>query len=341
GVDVADAYLAYTASGATAGCETQAVDEVGDLRIYEVSGRVAPLCPGQYATLTEQQLHDALFLPALQLSRDAPAAVMQPGRLAPCSPGDANCALSKSASALIYCGVVRTCAEGACFQGETTDVQPDDLATSLYYYQALAQARTPSSVAPAACGAVPMSVHLSTLVSEAVTSATAARFIEAQPWNAATLSGSGSAETAADLRAFFARQPRGLCLLVRGIDVDRPAEAEMVAQSLSFPVFSPQDPRAASRATPLLRALQRASFDDEAMTALFARCDLPNERACRLKRDRMASQLRVSLGKLQPGLGTLAADEMPYHIAASGPSHLAAADRLPVPLGRSAGVPKA
>src|SRR5207244_12881470 len=66
-------------SGAPAGCETQAVDEVGDLRIYEVSGRVAPLCPGQYATLTEQQLHDALFLPALQLSRDEPAAVLQPG----------------------------------------------------------------------------------------------------------------------------------------------------------------------------------------------------------------------------------------------------------------------
>src|SRR5439155_818678 len=149
------------------------------------------------------------------------------------------------------------------------------------------------------------------------------------------------AETAADLRAFFARHPRGLCLLVRGIDVDRPAEAEMVAQSLSFPVFSPQDPRAASRATPLLRALQRASFDDEAMTALFARCDLPNERACRLKRDRMASQLRVSLGKLQPGLGNLAADELPFHIGASGPFHLADADLLHVTLESSGEVPKA
>src|SRR5262249_41538390 len=156
---------------------------VGDLRIYEVSGRVAPLCPGQYATLTEQQLHDALFLPALQLSRDAPPAALQPGKLSACSPGETDCALARSASALIYCGEVRTCAQGACFQGEAPDIQPADVATSLYYYQALSQARTPSTVAPAACGAVPMSVHLSTLVSEAVTSATAARFVDAQPWS--------------------------------------------------------------------------------------------------------------------------------------------------------------
>src|SRR5947207_1688234 len=103
GVDVADAYFAYNVSGAPAGCETQAVDEVGDLRIYEVSGRVAPLCPGQYATLTEQQLHDALFLPALQLSRrheeEAPGSVLQRGRLEPCGPSGANCAPSQSASA--------------------------------------------------------------------------------------------------------------------------------------------------------------------------------------------------------------------------------------------------
>src|SRR5205823_1138999 len=282
-----------------------------------------------------------LFLPALQLSRDAPAAVMQPGRLAPCSPGDANCALSKSASALIYCGQVRTCAEGACFQGETPDVQPDDLATSLYYYQALAQARTPSSVAPAACGAVPMSVHLSTLVSEAVTASTAARFIEAQPWNAATLASSpGSPETAADLRAFFAQHPRGICLFVRGIDLDRPRDAEMVSQSLSFPVFAPADPRLPGRATPLLRSLQRPAFDDEAMAAIFGRCELGTDRACKLKRERMAAQLRSSVGTLQAGLGDLAADETPYHIGASGPFHLDDYDVLHVTLESSAEVPK-
>ncbi|MFN2546172.1 MAG: hypothetical protein ABR567_01935 [Myxococcales bacterium] len=341
GVDVAGAYYAYSVSGTPSGCETQAVDEVGDLRIYEVSGRVAPLCPGQYATLTEQQLHDALFLPALQLSRDAPAAVLQPGKLAACAPGEINCALAKSASALIYCGEVRTCAQGACFQGESNDIQPDDVATSLYYYQALSQARTPSSVAPAACGAVPMSIHLSTLISEAITAATVARFADAQPWSASNIAGAGNAETAADLRGFFARHPRGLCLLVRGIDVDRSRDAEMVAQSLSFPVFAPADPRAPSRATPLLRSLQRASFDDEGMAALFARCDLPTDRACHLKRDRIAAQLRMSLGKLQPGLGNLAADEMPYHIGASGPFHLADADLLHVTLESSGEVPKA
>jgi hypothetical protein len=350
GADVTDAFLSYATGGAPPGCEMQAVDEVGDLLIYEVSGRVTPLCPGQYATLSEQQLHDALFLPALRSTRrgpqsaaagDAPAAVLQPGRLEACGAGEANCAVSKAASALIYCGVVRTCAEGACFQGQTADIHPDDVATSLYYYQALAQAKTPSSIAPAACGAVPMSVHLSTLVSEAVTATTASRFIDSQPWNAATLSSAGSAETAGDLRAFFDRHPRGLCLYIRGIDVERPRDAEMAAQSLAFPVFAPFDPRASKRATPLLRALQRASFDDETMANVFARCDLSGERACRLKRERIAAQLRSSLGKLDPGLANLAADEIPYHVGASGTFHLADYDLLHVSLESSAEVQKA
>jgi hypothetical protein len=343
-VDVADAYLSYATAGAPAGCETQAVDEVGDLLVYEVSGRVAPLCPGQFTTLTEQQLHNALFLPALQLrpgDNDAPAAVLQPGHLETCAPGEANCALTRSAGALLYCGVVRTCAEGACFQNEATDIQPDDVATSLYYYQALAQAKTPSSVAPAACGAVPMSVHLSTLISEAVTATTSARFIEAQPWASSALAAPGSAETAGDLRAFFERNRRGICLFVRGIDLERPRDTEMAAQSLAFPVFAPFDPRAPGRATPLLRALQRASFDDEAMATLFARCDLPAERPCRLKRDRIASQLRSSIGKLQPGLGNLATDEIPYHVGASGPFRLTDYDSLHVTLESGREVPKA
>src|SRR5712691_609337 len=182
--DVSDAFVRYATTAAPPECDTQAVDEVGDVLVYEVSGRVAPLCPGQYATLTEQQLHNALFLPALALPQPgaeglpeehegAPSAVLQPGRLETCSAGGANCAVSRAASALLYCGVVRSCAEGACFQGQTADIQPDDVATSLYYFQALAQAKTPASVAPAACGAVPMSIHLSTLISEAVTATTA------------------------------------------------------------------------------------------------------------------------------------------------------------------------
>ena len=343
--DVPEQFLRFATSGSAHQCEAQAVDEVGDVLVYEVSGRVAPLCPGQYTTLTEQQLHDALFQPALQLSRpredSAPGSVLQPGRLEPCAPGAANCALSKAASAVLYCGVVRTCAEGACFQGSSADVSPDDVAASLYYYQALAQATTPSSVAPAACGPVPMSVHLSTLVSEAVTATTAAKFIEAQPWNATTLGTPGSADTAADLRAFFDRRPRGLCLFMRGIDVERPREAEMAAQTLAFPVFAPFDPRLPSRATPLLRTLQRAAFDDEAMAALFGRCEPGAERACKARRDRMAAQLRSSVGKLEQPLANLAADEIPFHVGASGPFHLADYDALHVTLESSADVPKA
>jgi len=343
--DVPEQYLRFATAGAAQECEAQAVDEVGDVLVYEVSGRVSPLCPGQFATLTEQQLHDALFLPALQTARPhdepAPASVLQPGRLEPCAGAGANCAVSKAASALLYCGVVRTCAEGACYQGGSADVAPDDVATSLYYYQALAQATAPSTVAPAACGPVPMSVHLSTLVSEAVTATNSARFIEAQPWNAATLGAPGSPETAADLRVFFDRHPRGICLFMRGIDVERPREAGMAAQTLAFPVFAPFDPRLPSRATPLLRSLQRAAFDEETMAALFGRCEPGGEKACKLKRERMAAQLRASVGKLQTPLTNLAADEIPYHVGASGPFHLADYDALHVTLESSAEVPKA
>src|SRR5919201_962911 len=328
--DVPEQYLRFATAGAAQQCEAQAVDEVGDVLVYEVSGRVSPLCPGQFATLSEQQLHDP-----------APASVMQPGRLEPCTGAAANCALSKAASALLYCGVVRTCAEGACYQGSSADIAPDDLAASLYYYQALAQATSPSTVAPAACGPVPMSVHLSTLVSEAVTATTAAKFIEAQPWNAATLGAPGSPETAADLRSFFDRHPRGICPFMSGVDVERPREAEMAAQTLAFPVFAPFDPRLPSRATPLLRSLKRAAFDEETMAALFGRCDPSGDKACKLKRERMAAQLRASVGKLQTPLTNLAADEIPYHIGASGPFHLADYDALHVTLESSAEVPKA
>jgi len=343
--DLPEQYLRYATGGAAQQCEAQAVDEVGDVLVYEVSGRVAPLCPGQFSTLSEQQLHDALFLPALQLGGQkddgAPGSVLRPGKLEQCPPGGANCALSKAASALLYCGVVRSCLEGACFQGGTFDISPDDVAASAYYYQALAQAAAPSSVAPAACGPVPMSVHLSTLISEVVTPTSAQRFVEAQPWNAPGLSAPGSAETAADLRAFFDRNPRGLCLFMRGVDVERPREAEMAAQALGFPVFAPFDPRLPARASPLLRSLQRAAFDDDAMAALFSRCEPGSERACRLRRERMAAQVRASVGRLQTPLGNLAADEIPYHIGASGPFHLADYDTLHVTLESAAAVAKA
>ena len=344
--DLPDAYLRFATAGVASECDAQAADEVGDVLVYEISGRVAPLCPGQYTTLTEQQLHDALFLPALQISsgrqdEGAPAGAMRPGNLEPCGPGGANCAVSKASSALMYCGEVRTCAEGACLQGSTADLSPDDVAASLYYAQALSQAAVPSSVAPAACGPVPMSVHLSTLITEAVTSTSSAQFIDAQPWNASTLGSIANPETAAELRAFFDRHPRGICLFMRGIDVDRPREAEMAAQTLAFPVFAPFDPRLPSRASPLFRALQRAAFDEEAMAALFGRCEPGAERACRSRRGRMASQLRASLGKLKPPLTNLASDEVPYHIGASGPFHLADYDALHVTLESSAEVPKA
>jgi len=66
--------------------------------------------------------------------------VLQRGRLEPCGPSGANCALSKAASALLYCGVVADLRGGGVLQCSSADLAPDDVAASLYYYQALAQA---------------------------------------------------------------------------------------------------------------------------------------------------------------------------------------------------------
>src|SRR5207244_6156574 len=91
----------------------------------------------------------------------------------------------------------------------------------------------------------------------------------------------------------------------------------------------------------LLRSLQRAAFDEETMAALFGRCEPGGEKACKLKRERMAAQLRASVGKLQTPLTNLAADEIPYHVGSSGPFHLADYDALHVSLESSGEVAKA
>jgi hypothetical protein len=297
--DLPALFASYNATGTAAGCDAQAADDGGDVRLYDLAGQVSPPLPGEAATLTEEQLHDALFLPAL---RAGVTSAMKPGRLTACASGQAsNCALSLSAGTLLYCGELRTCAEGACFQGRTGDLQPDEVAASLY--------------------------ASSSIVNEAVTATTVARFVESPPWGNA---GPGSAETAHDLRGFFGQHPRGLCFHVRGLDTERPREALLAAQALSFPVFAPFDPRAPERATPLLRGLQHAAEDEDALAKLFPHCDLPEDQACKERRFRIGLQLRSALGRLQPPLPGIEREELPYHVGSSGPFQLAVFDALRV-----------
>jgi hypothetical protein len=300
-------FASYVTSGNAAGCEAQAADDGGDVRLYELAGRASPPLPGEASTLTEEQLHDALYLPALAVKPGAPLSALKPGRLSACGAGQVNCALSLSAGAIVYCGDLRTCAEGACFQGRAADIQPDDVAASLAYAQA-----GPSHGAQ---------------ISEAITPNTAPRFVESPPWGA---EGPGSAETAHDLRGFFAKHPRGLCLYLRGLDVERPKDAELAAAAMAFPVFAPFDPRAPERISPLFKDLQRALDDEGAAARLF--CDLPGEQACKDKRERTVLQLRAALGRLAPPLAGIERDELAYHVGASGPFQLAAFDGLRVRL---------
>ncbi|HEX4385804.1 MAG TPA: hypothetical protein VH083_22760 [Myxococcales bacterium] len=302
--DLPALFAGWAATGSAAGCAAEAADDGGDVRIYDLGGQLSPPLPGEAATLSEEQLHEALYLPALQLRQGSTLSVLRPGKLAACAPGQANCALGLSAGTLFYCGELRTCAEGACFQNHASDIQPDEVAASLAFAQA-------NEATPA--------------ISESVTATTAARFIESPPWGNI---GPGAAEMAHDLRAFFDQHPRGLCFDVRGLDVERPREALLAARALAFPVFAPFDPRAPERATPLLRDLQRAALDDDALARLFPHCDLPDEQACRERRDRLGLQLRATLGKLQAPLPGIEREELPYHVGSSGPFQLTAFDSL-------------
>jgi hypothetical protein len=314
-------FESFVTNGSAEGCEAEAADDGGDVRVYQVAGRVSPVLPGAATTLAEQQLHDALWLPALQVKPGAALAAMKPGRLSACGAGQANCALSLSAGALLYCGDLRSCDEGACFQGlqgRHGDIQPDEVAASLAYAQTVSP-RGPQ-------------------VSEAITPATAARFVDSPPWGNA---GPGSAETARDLRTFFEQHPRGLCLYVRGLDVERPREAQLAADALGFPVFPPFDPRAPERATPVYKDLQRASDDDEALAQLFSRCDLPTDSACKARRERLSVQLRSALGRLLPPLSGIEPEALlPYHVGSSGAFQLGAFDPLRVRLESRAEVAK-
>jgi hypothetical protein len=300
-------YASYAASGGAAGCEAQAADDGGDVRLYELAGRASPPLPGEAATLADEQLQAALYLPALAVTSGAPLSAMKPGRLSACGAGQANCALSLSAGAIVYCGDLRTCAEGACFQGRTEEIQPDEVAASLAYAQA--------------------ATSRGAQISEAITPATAQRFVESPPWGA---EGPGSAETARDLRGFFDKHPRGLCLYLRGLDVERPREARLAAEAMAFPIFAPFDPRAPERISPLFKDLQRA-LDDEGAAARLS-CDLPGEQACKDKRERTVAQLRAALGKLGPPLAGIERDELAWHVGASGPFQLSVFDGLRVRL---------
>jgi len=299
-------YASFATKGVAAGCEAEAQDDGADVRLYDLSQRTSPPLPGSEAsTPIERQLEEALFLPALQLQNPAQPSVMKPGRLAACAPGQSNCALSLAAFAIVYCGDVRTCAEGACFQGRTADIQPDDIAVSL------AEAQMASSSAQQ--------------ISEAITPTTAAQFIASPPWGT---QGPGSAEMAHDLRAFFDHDPRGVCLYLRGLDVERQRDAQLAAEALAFPVVAPFDPRATDRTSPLLSRL----------TPSF--CDLPSEEACADKRARTSAQLAAVLGKLLAPPPGISHDELALHAGSSGPFELTFFDGLRVRLASKADVPK-
>ena len=303
----------------------------GDVRFFEVDRNVRSICPGQYDGVTEEQIHDALYLPALASTRSKRASVLEPGRLlgsckgtgqqCDCGPDEANCLVTRGPPSLVYCGNVRPCAPGggSCFAGKVP-IKPADVATSLYYYRALVTAQKPSDVGSPECGPTQTSLYRSSLVSEAITQETVDAFI-----GSGALDMKGMVLAAADnplyqrLRQFLSGNDQGICFVLQQFD-ERSTGSGMIEQALSFPVFAPFDASESERqrASPLLRALQSAAVNGDKLKALFAKgCDLEASK-CGAQLERIQAQLRASLGKKGEALASLSAAELPLHIAGSG-----------------------
>jgi len=303
----------------------------GDVRFFEVDKNVRAVCPGQYDGLTEEQVHDALYLPALTSTRSNRPSVLEPGRLlssckgtgaqCDCGPNEANCMVTRGPPSLVYCGNVRPCtaAGGACFAGKT-QIAPADVATSLYYYRSLVMAQKPSDVGAPECGPTQTSLYRSSLVSEAVTKETVESFITS---GALDMTGmvlaAGENPLYQRLKQFLGNNDQGVCFVLQQFD-ERNTSGGMIEQALSFPVFAPFDAAESERqrASPLMRALQTAAVNQDKLKLLFAKgCDLEASK-CGAQLERIQLQLKASLGNKTEALASLSAAELPLHIAGSG-----------------------
>ncbi len=314
----------------------------GDLRFFEIDHNVRAICPGQYSGVTEEQVHDALFLPALVSTRAGKKrAVLEQGRLpgdcgkdgknCDCGPNETNCVVSRGPPSLVYCGNIRACtpgrADSACFSG-TARIRPADVAASLYYYRALVMAPKPSDVSVPECGPTQTSLYRSSLVSEVVTSETVENFIRSGALDDSRMKLAFARPDGVPfienplyqrLRQLLAGNESGVCFVLQQFD-ERITGAAMIEQALSFPVFAPFDAAddGHSRASPLLRGLQNAVASTEKMSALFGKsCELEASK-CGAQLERISTQLKAALGNTSPALGSLSAAELPLHVAGSG-----------------------
>jgi len=176
-----------------------------EIAVYEVNGDSRAVCPGQYASLSDQQLHHALFHPALAqasalhettvgTSPGPPHARLDQGAAAlsvlePPPEGDfaswqcsgdrkVNCAVTATLP-VIYCGRIRPGAAFLLQSGQRRPVRPGDVAASLYYYRALSAVRDPGALTQLNCGSLTSSVYAHALVSEVITSDTWEDYLDA------------------------------------------------------------------------------------------------------------------------------------------------------------------
>lgn len=177
-----------------------------EIAVHEVNGDARPVCPGQYASLADQQLHNALFLPALSQGvhvGDSGSGAATGGGSGEPAGGDAeafsvleapprgsvdtwqcsadrpvNCAVTATAPVL-YCGRIRRDAAFLLANGRRRPVRPHDVATSLYYYRGLSAVRDPDALTQLDCGSLTSSVYAHALVSEVLTADTYEDYLQA------------------------------------------------------------------------------------------------------------------------------------------------------------------
>lgn len=237
--------------------------------IYELNARLDPPCPGQFTNLSQHQIQNGLFRPAVDPKRSAVLKTPDPRGSASVEgePLRINSFVSRGQET-IYCGEIE---EGAGFHhaGGWSAVRDADIAASAYYYRALASANQASDATHRACGYRPTSLYLYSLVSEVVTEDTVEDFAK----NFAL-----GDELVALLKG---HDHQRVCFVLPDLIPAAPEKSEdstlarrtekLIWNILSFPVFAPFDARETSRASPLMAQLYRAvnTSDPEQLSRKF------------------------------------------------------------------------
>lgn len=321
--------------------------------VVDASGSVRGVCPGQWGTLAEGQIHDALFSPALPPSATERGALQPPegDLLSACSGSRTNCFVYSDPRHYVYCGRIDSDARINSFGADgSRPVTSDDIYLSNLYLRALASAEETSRIGREDhCPARSASTFISALVVEVITADTMRDFAADL---AQRISRGNQFRAAVQEDLFTSLQPRlsqpdQVCFHVEGLSRGAKEETATLRAALAFPVFgieeaAPGGSRAGAPAlSPLLTRLrkllltQTENLELARLYRVSSSASLPQGSAIACEQNQGSSRpicdwLCRTCRQAKRIFGTLRSPEdrnahdLPRYIAGSGPFHTVA-----------------